>query len=117
LLFYLKHQLQYSSASVTTSGPSKNPPSLFELPDVQDGALGKLVRRELFIALLPFILLAAGSLVATHRLPAGKAFVLESRGVGIFYDFMGAFTLFVLFGFIYMAPTLWVRRSIALATG
>src|SRR5258705_1157440 len=92
------------------------PSGLFELPDVEHGALAKLVRRELFLAFLPFVLLAAGSFIATCRLPGGKAYVLESRGVGVFYDFMGAVTLFILFGFIYMAPTMWVRRSIALAS-
>jgi len=91
------------------------PSGLFDLPDVEDGALGKLVRRELFVAFVPFVLLAGGSFIAIHRLPAGKAFVLESRGVGIFYDAMSALTIVVLFGFFYMAPALWVRRSISIA--
>jgi hypothetical protein len=88
---------------------------LFDLPDVEDGALGKMIRRELVLALIPFVLLAAGSFIAVHRLPEGKAFVLESRGIGVFYDFMSALTLFILFGFIYMAPSLWVRPSISIA--
>ena len=89
--------------------------SLFDLPDVQDGALGKMLRREVLLALIPFLLLAAGSFIAVHRLPDGKAFILESRGMGLFYDFMSALTLFIFFGFVWLAPSMWVRRSISIA--
>lgn len=81
---------------------------------MEDGALWKMVRREGLIAVIPFVLLAAGSFIAVHRLPPGKAYVLESRGIGVFYDFMGALALFGIFGFIYMAPSLWVRRSLGI---
>ena len=92
----------------------RNPTGLFDLVDMEDRALSKMLRREGFLALFPFILLAAGSFIALHRLPAGKAFVLESRGIGIFYDVMSALTLFLIFGFVYMAPSLWVRRWLSI---
>jgi hypothetical protein len=94
---------------------TQHPGGLFDLPDVPDGALGKMLRRELLLALIPFLLLAGGSFIAVHRLPHGKAFILESRGRGLFYDFMSALMLFVFFGFVWMAPSMWVRRSISIA--
>jgi len=99
------------------SMPETNSPQragLFDLHNVEASALGKMIRRELLLALVPFVLLAGGSFIAIHHLPTGKAFVLESRGVGIFYDFMSALMLFIFFGFIYMAPSLWVRPSLSI---
>jgi hypothetical protein len=91
------------------------PSGLFDLPDVEDGALGKMLRRELLLALIPFLFLATGSFIAIHHLPEGKSFVLESRGRGVFYDFISALALFIFFGFVWMAPSMWVRRSISIA--
>ena len=94
---------------------TQQPGGLFDLPDVEDEALGKMLRRELLLAIIPFLFLAGGSFIAIHRLPRGKAFILESRGIGIFYEFMSALTLFIFFGFVWLAPSMWVRRSIAIA--
>jgi hypothetical protein len=102
-------------SSIVSEIKRDQPKGLLDLPDVDEGALWKMVRRESLLALIPFVLLAGGSFVALHRLPEGKAFVLESRGAGVFYDFMSALVLFIFFGFIYMAPSLWVRRSISIA--
>jgi hypothetical protein len=99
---------------VSTPSQTPQPTSLLDLPNVEQSDVLKLLRVELFLAVVPFIFLAAGSFIAIHRLPEGKAFVLEARGVGIFYDFMSALLMMVLFGFFYMFPSLWVRRSISI---
>jgi hypothetical protein len=65
------------------SNQSQSPNSLIDFPNVEQGDLWRMLKREVLLALVPFILLAAGSFIASHRLPAGKAFVLESRGIGV----------------------------------
>src|SRR5882672_11269802 len=91
------------------------PDSLTDLPDVEHCDLLRMLKREFLVAMIPFILLAGGSYIATHRLPVGKAYVLESRGTGNVYEIALTVIMLALFGFFYMFPSLWVRRSISLA--
>jgi len=92
----------------------KQPTWLIDLPDVEHSDLVRMLKRELFLALVPFLVLAVGSFIATRRLPPGSAFVLESRGIGIWYDILVTVVAVGFFAAFYMFPALWVRRSLSI---
>src|SRR5687768_17488370 len=92
--------------------PQPQPTSFLSLPDVEESDLARMVKRELVLALVPFLLLTLTSYAAIYRLPSGKAFILEPYGRGLFYDILVAVLAVGLFGAFYMFPALWVGRRI-----
>jgi hypothetical protein len=84
--------------------------SLLDLPTVADSALMRMLKRELLLAFIPFMVLAVGSFITTRRLPPGKSFILESRGIGVWYDVLLTVVAVAFFGALYALPSLWARR-------